>query len=388
MIVTVHLRSITANHLSAIALSGIHCEITTVNKVPVKAGDSISVPCLYEQKYEDHVKYLCKGNPWLFCQIVITTNQQPCSERFCISDDTIQRIFTVTINNVTDEDKVFWCAVERSGLLADVHQRFELSVTTVTPSLYVNQKEKITGHEGGSVTVLCHYNYPEVTRWCRLGSSCVTAQTGCIDGTTLEINASVPNVFNVTMSKLRTKSSGWYWCASEDLQMPVHLTVHELPSTTAAILIPNTTGTPSTTHQTSFLLTSTETHKAPAANATVNGTGSGSSQDEHQSVTIVIAVTTTLFLALVVVPAACFGCRMIMRNKSKPEVGDINVDYPDSDVTYTTIVHNQHAGAKTKDCIPVENVTYSTIVLKDSMQQMAEPADRSVIYSTIKHDEP
>uniref|UniRef100_A0A3Q1G8S4 Immunoglobulin V-set domain-containing protein n=1 Tax=Acanthochromis polyacanthus TaxID=80966 RepID=A0A3Q1G8S4_9TELE len=107
MIVTVHLRSITANHLSAIALSGIHCEITTVNKVPVKAGDSISVPCLYEQKYEDHVKYLCKGNPWLFCQIVITTNQQPCSERFCISDDTIQRIFTVTINNVTDEDKVF-----------------------------------------------------------------------------------------------------------------------------------------------------------------------------------------------------------------------------------------------------------------------------------------
>uniref|UniRef100_A0A3Q1AI13 Immunoglobulin subtype domain-containing protein n=1 Tax=Amphiprion ocellaris TaxID=80972 RepID=A0A3Q1AI13_AMPOC len=163
---------ITAIYLSSIALSGIHCHITTVSKVPMKVGDSISIPCLYEQKYSDNVKYLCKGNVWILCKIVIATNQQPCSGRFCISDDTKQGIFTVTITNLTDEDKFFWCAVKI--LLPDVHQYFELSVTT-------------------------------------------------------------------------------------DL-----------------------TGIPSTTCQTSFLLTSTETHAAPAANVTVNGTGSGSPQDEHQ----------------------------------------------------------------------------------------------------------
>ena len=100
-----------------------------------------------------------------------------------------------------------------------------------TPNLYVNQQE-ITASEGGSVTVICHYKYSTERKWCRLGRTCVTDQSGSIDETAVTINASVSNVFTVTMSELRTESSGWYWCATRDLQMPVHVTVNKLPSIT------------------------------------------------------------------------------------------------------------------------------------------------------------
>ena len=66
-------------------------------------------------------------------------------------------------------------------------------------------------------------------KWCRLGGSCLT-KSGSIDGTGFTIN-SVSGVFTVTMSELKTESSGWYLCVRGDLQMPVHITVTEKPTT-------------------------------------------------------------------------------------------------------------------------------------------------------------
>uniref|UniRef100_A0A3B5AA37 Immunoglobulin subtype domain-containing protein n=1 Tax=Stegastes partitus TaxID=144197 RepID=A0A3B5AA37_9TELE len=41
------------------------------------------------------------------------------------------------------------------------------------------------------------------------------------------------NIFTVTMKhELKLTSSGWYWCAKGDFQMPVHVTVTEKPTTT------------------------------------------------------------------------------------------------------------------------------------------------------------
>lgn len=107
-------------------------------------------------------------------------------------------------------------------------------------SLYVDQ-QKLTAFEGGSVTAMCHHKYPKKTKWCRLGRDCVTDQSRLIRGTPVTINTSIPNIFNVTMSELRTESSGWYWCSNGDLQVPVHITVYQLTST------PTTSTTPSTT---------------------------------------------------------------------------------------------------------------------------------------------
>ncbi|XP_068573453.1 CMRF35-like molecule 8 isoform X2 [Cebidichthys violaceus] len=375
------------SHLILAGLMGIHSEIVTVKKVSVKAGGSISIPCLYGLSYKNHEKYLCIGKSFLSCSVQVITTNQP-NGRFSISDDASKGIFTVTINNLTDEDTSshYWCAV-KINMAQDVKKRFQLSVTaTGMPSLFVDQQE-INAFDRGSVTVRCHYEHTEVAKWCRLGRSCVTGPTGSIDGTAVTINSSVPNVFTVTMSGLRTESSGWYQCVKGDLQMPVHVTVTELPSTTSTTISPTTARPSPTTTQHSSLCTSAEPHTAHPTNSTINGTG-GESLQEHKSSTKVTILTTTLVLLLLVVPSAFFGWRMMMkrRNKNKPEGSDITAGSQigsDPDVHYATIAHTQHAAAQQQKNIP--EVTYSTIVIKDSVRQMVEPVDGSVIYSNTSH---
>lgn len=116
--------------MSGVVLTGIHSEIITVSDVSVKAGGSISIPCLYDLRYRNHVKYLCKGHFFLSCTILVQTNQpQSSSERFSIYDDTNQTTFTVTIRDLSKRDKYYWCAVEIKNN-KDVRQWFKLSVTT------------------------------------------------------------------------------------------------------------------------------------------------------------------------------------------------------------------------------------------------------------------
>ncbi|KAA8583724.1 hypothetical protein FQN60_014932 [Etheostoma spectabile] len=221
------------------------------------------------------------------------------------------------------------------------------------PSLYVDHQE-IIAFEGRSVTVRCHCKDPKITQWCRLGGTCVSDQTGSIDGTTVTINDSVPNGFTVTLMELKTESSGWYWCNNGDFQMPVHVTVHESTTTTTTTL-PNTanlTGRlPTTQH--SSLLTNAEPHTAQPTNSTINRAGGENLQDEHKSSTIVTILSTTLVLLLLVVPAAFFGWRMMIKDKTKLEGSDITV----------------------QNNLPKESVTYSTIVIKDSVRQLTEPVD-------------
>ncbi|XP_075931801.1 polymeric immunoglobulin receptor-like, partial [Anarhichas minor] len=206
-----------------VLVAGIH-SITTVSKVSVKAGDSISIPCLYDSQYVNHVKYLCKGRTWANCDYEVKTNQIN-SGRFSISDNKTQRIFTVTVNDLTDRDTdYYWCAVEINRRLDD-GVYFHLSVTRGTPSLTVDHQE-ITGFKGHHITINCYYSNPGEMKWCRLGMSCVTTRSsGLIDGTRVAIKTNGSNVFTVTMSGLKIESSGWYQCVKGDLQMPVHVTV-------------------------------------------------------------------------------------------------------------------------------------------------------------------
>ncbi|XP_034093873.1 CMRF35-like molecule 8 isoform X2 [Gymnodraco acuticeps] len=367
--------SMTTGHTSKV-INGIQ-SIATVSKVSVKAGDSISIPCLYNLKYKDNVKCLCKGKWWSTCEYVAQTNQPDNSKPFSISDDQTQGIFTVTIHNPQDDGTSYWCAIKKN--LFDVKQRFELSVTTGMPSLHVDEQE-ITAFEGGSVTVKFHDENPKVTNWCRLGSSsstkCMSDQIGSIDGATVTINTSVSNVFTVTMSGLKTENSGWYWCDKEDLQMPVNITVTELTSTTSTTPTTSTTISTSTATtlqtatQNASLFTSAEPPTVQPSFSTVIGTGGESLQDKNKSSTLVYILP--LVLLLLVVPTAFFGWRMKKkRNKTKTEVpvitGGAEVER-DPDVHYATIFHNPDAASQLKqNNIPEETVTYSTIVLNPSV---------------------
>uniref|UniRef100_A0A668SZD0 Immunoglobulin V-set domain-containing protein n=1 Tax=Oreochromis aureus TaxID=47969 RepID=A0A668SZD0_OREAU len=101
--------------------------ITTVSKVSVKAGNSISIPCLYHYQYTDHVKYLCKGYFWPSCRHAVKTNEADPSGKYLISDDKKQQIFTVTINRLTNQNTHYWCGLENRALDNGVY--FQLLVT-------------------------------------------------------------------------------------------------------------------------------------------------------------------------------------------------------------------------------------------------------------------
>ncbi|XP_056903616.1 polymeric immunoglobulin receptor-like isoform X1 [Takifugu flavidus] len=210
-------------------LTGVY-SVTTVTRVSVKAGDSVSIPCLYHPKYTSHVKYLCQGYYYEFCSYAVKTNWQS-SERFLISDDREKKVFTVTIKDVREGDTDFWCIVEiNEG--SDDGTYFQMSVTRDVSSLYVDHQE-VTGFIGGQTTIKCYYQNSGQAKWCRVGGPCVTQSQGSIDGTTVFINETLPRVFTVTMSGLKMEDSGWYWCSRGDLQMPVQIIVREKPSTTA-----------------------------------------------------------------------------------------------------------------------------------------------------------
>ncbi|XP_039477751.1 uncharacterized protein LOC116333690 [Oreochromis aureus] len=212
-------------------LTGVH-SITTVSKVSVKTGKSISIPCLYGSQYKNHVKYLCEGPKWRFCRDVVKTNKADPSGKYSISDDKRQFIFTVTINNLTNKNTDYWCVVEISNG-PDYGVHFQLSVTRGTPSLYVDH-QRITGYIEENITIRCHHSNSGEMKWCRLGRNCVTGSSGSIDGAAVTAHMRDPNVFTVTMSGLKSEDSGWYLCAEGDIQIPVYLTVTEKPITTTA----------------------------------------------------------------------------------------------------------------------------------------------------------
>lgn len=98
-------------------------------------------------------------------------------------------------------------------------------------SLYVDHQIKESN--GEKITINCHDRNPGKMKWCRLGSSCATEPSGSIDGTrvTIAIDKRDRSVFSVTMSELKMESSGWYWCAMGELQMPVYVSVTDQPTT-------------------------------------------------------------------------------------------------------------------------------------------------------------
>ncbi|KAK9541475.1 hypothetical protein VZT92_001514 [Zoarces viviparus] len=349
-------------------LTGIH-SITTVSRVSVKAGGSISIPCLYDSRYVNHVKYLCKGSTWRHCTFAVRTDQSN-SKKFSIADDKTQRTFTVTVNDLRDKDTDhYWCAVEIDSW-GDVGEDFHLSVTRGTPSLTVDHQE-ITGFKGHHITINCYYSNRGEMKWCRLGRSCVTRSSGSIDGTGVTINASGPNVFTVTMSGLKTESSGWYQCVKGDLQMPVHVTVTVQSATSAVTDSSNTLSpTPEPLNLTSVFAEATPT--------TVQG---GQHSDSFALTDIIIALSVLFFTVMVTL----FIWFMLKRHKQTKSASSAMPE-AEEEVTYSDVKHTRKTSSQRSTEKDVD-VTYSSVV---SMRQLnvetVEANDENVTYSTLaKH---
>ncbi|KPP57948.1 hypothetical protein Z043_124276, partial [Scleropages formosus] len=79
-------------------------------------GGSVTIPCHYDQKYKHHVKYWCKGYHWSTCTIMVRSDSRQSKGDVSINDDPDQLVFTVTMRNLQDKDSgTYWCAVEING---------------------------------------------------------------------------------------------------------------------------------------------------------------------------------------------------------------------------------------------------------------------------------
>ncbi|XP_035269149.1 polymeric immunoglobulin receptor-like [Anguilla anguilla] len=239
--------------------------VSTVSNVAVQRGRSVTIPCHYDRKYESNEKYWCQGSLWSGCYIVVRTKFRKVRGETSITDDPTHHVFTVTMAKLkTENSGYYWCAVKIGGhLTVDEGKYLYLSVTAGTPGLWVDQQE-VTGVEGGRVSVQCHYNDPSSTKkWCRAEGSCVEVNSAKSGRSEIKDDRS-ENVFIVTMRELNREDTGWYWCAAGELQIPVHITVTQKPTTTTVTtfwtssLLTDAITSPSKAHKKYTLIITTE----------------------------------------------------------------------------------------------------------------------------------
>uniref|UniRef100_A0A3B3RIU6 Ig-like domain-containing protein n=1 Tax=Paramormyrops kingsleyae TaxID=1676925 RepID=A0A3B3RIU6_9TELE len=137
-------------------------------------GGSVTIPCFYSDRYKTHVKYWCRGYNVSSCTPIVHSDS-PQEGNVSIRDNPDQRVFTVTINNLTAGDTgSYWCGVNISGA-SDVGEQVLLSVTDGKMSLPKAVANKIHMKwvpvlSGGSVTIPCFYGdryKTHVKYWCR-----------------------------------------------------------------------------------------------------------------------------------------------------------------------------------------------------------------------------
>ncbi|XP_072567734.1 CMRF35-like molecule 1 [Paramormyrops kingsleyae] len=150
-----------------------------------------------------------------------------------ISDDPKKQVFTVTINKLRSGDSgYYWCGVEgvRVNQLGNFHT-VPAGVSTVS---------RATVQSGGSVTIPCSYDNiykQQVKYWCNGSdwSSCTLIVRTNSSKKSGEVSISddpKKQVFTVTINKLRSGDSGYYWCGVEigrgsAVGTPVSLSVTE-----------------------------------------------------------------------------------------------------------------------------------------------------------------
>ncbi|XP_041923071.1 uncharacterized protein LOC121687929 isoform X2 [Alosa sapidissima] len=202
--------------------------LSSVTKVCVQSGKSITIPFLYDQKYKGYKKICQRGfgavtHPdW---EAKVHNGNNKSSKTMSMSDDVTNSIFTLTVRmdvgvQYTNVNvKKYSCAVVGGG--PNNEKVFTLLDTDDIPELRV-QNQTVFGYEGGTVAVDClHKNLTGEKKWCRIDGSCLKGE---VDGMSVE-TVDAAGVFRVTLRNLQEKNNGWYWCSVGTFQMPFHITV-------------------------------------------------------------------------------------------------------------------------------------------------------------------
>ncbi|XP_048054317.1 uncharacterized protein LOC125273093 [Megalobrama amblycephala] len=101
--------------------------------------ERVEIRCPYEPGYESNSKYFCRGDCLLSNNIMVESGSPAKDERFSLTDDKKNRVFTVTITDLRAEDQgKYRCAVKRTFIadifLADVYSEILLQIKLVKQS--------------------------------------------------------------------------------------------------------------------------------------------------------------------------------------------------------------------------------------------------------------
>ncbi|XP_047662036.1 CMRF35-like molecule 3 isoform X8 [Tachysurus fulvidraco] len=257
----------------------------TLKNVAVKRGGSVTIPCLYDEKYKANSKFWCKGNYWSTCSIVAYANS---SGNPSVVDHPEQNFFTVELNSVS-ESGTGWCAVEIGDKWQPDDRDYLYLTVSQDPDLSVRES-RVRGEEGGSVTVQCLYSAAyqnKQKQWCRFkDGQCKTVRTETSQNSAVYISDDGRRSFSVKMSRVKKSDAGWYWCSAGDLQVPVHISVSDPPP-----VITRKTPTKSTTASTSE--STTESTAESTTVTTTESTATTTTESTTASTAESTAVTTT-----------------------------------------------------------------------------------------------
>ncbi|XP_066544801.1 polymeric immunoglobulin receptor-like [Amia ocellicauda] len=91
--------------------------VSTLRHTIVRTGASVTIPCLYEDKYKSRVKTWGFYDKWGKLKTLIRTDSPITdSDKVSISDDPAQGVFTVTMRGLeTGDTGDYYCAVETEG---------------------------------------------------------------------------------------------------------------------------------------------------------------------------------------------------------------------------------------------------------------------------------
>ncbi|XP_066512686.1 polymeric immunoglobulin receptor-like, partial [Hoplias malabaricus] len=203
----------------------------TLRNVAVKSGGSLTIPCFYDEQYKSNPKFWCKGKYWRICGVVAYANT---SGRTSVTDYPTQNMFTLELNSLQDSDSgYYWCAVEIGDKWTVDDSDYLYLTVSADPAVSVINS-RVSGQEGGSVSVQCLYRTDyknQQKQWCRFRDwRCLTSQNSAV-----QISDDGRGAVSVEMSGLKKSDAGWYWFSAGEVGVTVHLTVAERPTTKTAV---------------------------------------------------------------------------------------------------------------------------------------------------------
>ncbi|XP_016344514.1 CMRF35-like molecule 8 [Sinocyclocheilus anshuiensis] len=193
------------------------CETNEILTFTAHERGTVEIQCSYKSRYEEHVKYLCRGKcPRLNKDKAVESGSAARDKRFSLTDDKTAHNFTVTITDLRTEDQgQYWCGIETGLGKLDDFTEIHLEIKHVS---------RVSGVTGKHLYIPCNYESElksDVKFICK-GSdpslcekSAVRVSSESHSNGRFSLSDNEPaGVFTVTITDLTEEDSGIYWCGA------------------------------------------------------------------------------------------------------------------------------------------------------------------------------